>query len=125
MAFGSQPSTASCGGFALWLYPHGADTEASHRCSLIHGTPDTSGTNPQYHASALGVLSNNCFSTMKRYRYHPSYKGLYMADKRGITGFRMKATGDGSYLRLAVTRRPGPCGGHTVRIGRLVPRGRR
>ncbi len=49
---------------------------------------------------------------------------MYVADKRGITGFRMKPAGNGTTLRLAITRQPGPRGGRTVAIGRITRGGK-
>ncbi|GBD07743.1 hypothetical protein HRbin21_01576 [bacterium HR21] len=56
--------------------------------------------------------------------YRRFWKGMYVADKRGITGFRMKPAGNGTTLRLAITRQPGPRGGRTVAIGRITRGGK-
>ncbi len=68
-----------------------------------------------------GVLNNH--QTQMPYRRF--WKGLHIADKRGITGFRSMRDSDGSTVRLAITQKPGPKGGHTVAIGRYRPSGRK
>jgi hypothetical protein len=63
-------------------------------------------------------------------QYRKFWKGLYIADKRGIVDFRsMRDRGgrdrnDGSILLVAITQKPGPKGGHTVAIGRCRPQQR-
>jgi len=68
-----------------------------------------------------GVLNNH----PKQMAYRRFWKGVYIADKRGITGFRSMRDSDGSTLRLAITQKPGPRGGRTVVIGRYRPSGRK
>jgi predicted ATP-grasp superfamily ATP-dependent carboligase len=59
-------------------------------------------------------------------QYRRFWKGLHIADKRGIVDFRSKRDrDDGSILLLAITQKPGPKGGHTVAIGRYRPSSRR
>jgi hypothetical protein len=65
-------------------------------------------------------------------KYRQFWKGLYIADKRGIVDFRsmrdrddsMRDRDDGSILLVAITQKPGPKGGHTVAIGRCRPQQR-
>ena len=58
-------------------------------------------------------------------QYRRFWKGLHIADKRGIVDFRSMRDRDGSIVRLAITQKPGPKGGHTVAIGRHRPSSRR
>jgi hypothetical protein len=58
-------------------------------------------------------------------QYRRFWKGLHIADKRGIVDFRSMRDRDGSIVRLAITQEPGPKGGHTVPIGRYRPSSRR
>lgn len=55
----------------------------------------------------------------KRYKSIPIKKNARLAAKRGIKYYRVVRQ-DGELLRVAITKKPGPRGGYTIVVAKLV-----